>query len=101
MQAPAARAGGQDVGPQQQPDGQDPSTTSGSGLPVRQRGATLIPGSIPGANEAAQGQQPGNRPATAGNVASTLSNLQRGVTRGREESGGWVPKRPRDTGEEN
>ncbi len=29
-------------------------------------------------------------------VASTLSNLQRGVSRGREATGGWVPKRPDD-----
>lgn len=98
VHAPAARAGGQEAGTQQ--PAQAPAA-SASGLPVRQRGATLIPGSIPGANEAAQNVQPGSRAANAGSVASTLSNLQRGVARGREESGGWVPKRPRDTGEEN
>ena len=36
------------------------------------------------------------RAQDAGNVASTLSSLQRGVSRGREESGGWVPNRPSD-----
>ncbi|HEX6197923.1 MAG TPA: nitrate- and nitrite sensing domain-containing protein [Jiangellaceae bacterium] len=67
-----------------------------SGLPVRQRGATLVPGSIAGAAGQDRPQQPAP-PKDAGNVASTLSNLQRGVSRGREESGGWVPKRPSDS----
>ena len=66
------------------------------GLPVRQRGATLIPGSIAGADAENRPQQP-PQPKDAGNVASTLSNLQRGVSRGREDSGGWVPKRPNDS----
>jgi signal transduction histidine kinase len=72
-----------------------PSPQQG-GLPVRQRGATLIPGSIAGANQENRPQQPA-QPKDAGNVASTLSNLQRGVSRGREETGGWVPKRPSDS----
>ena len=75
------------------------SARSSSGLPVRQRGATLVPGSIPGAEQAA-GDGSGRR-ADASNVASTLSNLQRGVSRGREESGGWVPKRPGDSERSN
>ncbi|MBD0292467.1 MAG: nitrate- and nitrite sensing domain-containing protein [Jiangellaceae bacterium] len=69
---------------------------SGSGLPVRRRGATLIPGSV----AEVAGESPGVRhEATehdADKVAATLSNLQRGVSRGREETGGWVPKRPDD-----
>ena len=81
------RAGGTHAAPHQ---GQP------AGLPVRQRGATLVPGSIPGAEEQGAGQGSGRR-ADASNVASTLSNLQRGVSRGREESGGWVPKRPGDS----
>src|SRR5690606_24039550 len=43
----------------------------GSGLPVRRRGATLVPGSIPGAEEAGRSGGPVRRPADAGNVAST------------------------------
>jgi hypothetical protein len=69
---------------------------SAAGLPLRQRGATQIPGSVaeiageaPGASHEATEQD-------ATKVASTLSNLQRGVSRGREAVGGWVPKRPDD-----
>jgi signal transduction histidine kinase len=69
---------------------------SAAGLPIRQRGATQIPGSI----AEITGEMPGVvHEATqqdAGKVASTLSKLQRGVTRGREATGGWVPKRPDD-----
>ena len=67
---------------------------SAAGLPIRQRGATQIPGSI----AEITGEMPGVvHEATeqdAGKVATTLSKLQRGVTRGREATGGWVPKRP-------
>lgn len=66
---------------------------SPSGLPVRRRGASLVPGSIADAAPAAAAKRPA-APKDAGNVASTLSSLQRGVGRGREETGGWVPKRP-------
>jgi signal transduction histidine kinase len=69
---------------------------STAGLPVRRRGGTQIPGSI----AEITGEMPGvSHEVTeqdAGKVASTLSNLQRGVTRGREATGGWVPKRPDD-----
>jgi len=71
-----------------------------AGLPVRQRGATLVPGSIAAAEGETRPQVP-TRPKDAGNVASTLSNLQRGVSRGREETGGWVPKRPSDSERSN
>jgi signal transduction histidine kinase len=83
---------------QQQPAPVASAGPSGpAGLPVRQRGATLVPGSIADAsNNENRPQQPA-RPKDAGNVASTLSNLQRGVSRGREETGGWVPKRPSDS----
>lgn len=66
---------------------------SASGLPIRQRGATLVPGSIQGAEQQAPAASAEQAPTDAGTVASTLSKLQRGVSRGREE-GGWVPKRP-------
>jgi signal transduction histidine kinase len=66
-------------------------------LPLRERGATLVPGSIPGAEQAVVGSRPNRDQAGATNVASTLSNLQRGVNRGRAETGGWVPKRPKDS----
>jgi signal transduction histidine kinase len=87
------------VPPANPPWQSQPVSASGSGLPVRQRGATLVPGSIPGAEQAA-GQGSGRR-ADASNVASTLSNLQRGVSRGRDESGGWVPERPGDSERSN
>jgi signal transduction histidine kinase len=94
-QPPTGQPGGAHAAPWQS----QPVSASGSGLPVRQRGATLVPGSIPGAEQAAgQGSE---RRADASNVASTLSNLQRGVSRGREESGGWVPKRPGDSERSN
>lgn len=84
VEAPAAQAG-PDVSP--------------SGLPMRRRGASLVPGSIAevsGAAGAAARDAAGQPPKDAGSVASTLSSLQRGVSRGREETGGWVPKRPGD-----
>jgi signal transduction histidine kinase len=69
---------------------------STAGLPVRRRGGTQIPGSI----AEITGEMPGvSHEVTqqdAGKVASTLSNLQRGVNRGREATGGWVPERPDD-----
>jgi hypothetical protein len=69
---------------------------SASGLPVRRRGATLVPGSIAEVvgDDAPAAQPVGEKDATK--VASTLANLQRGVNRGRQETGGWVPKRPDD-----
>jgi hypothetical protein len=94
-QSPTGQPGGAHAAPWQS----QPVSASGSGLPVRQRGATLVPGSIPGAEQAA-GQGSGRR-ADASNVASTLSNLQRGVSRGRDESGGWVPERPGDSERSN
>src|SRR5690606_28224651 len=87
--------------PQRDPSYPAQPDEAGSGLPVRRRGATLVPGSIPGAEEAGRAGGPVRRPADAGNVASTLSNLQRGVSRGRQESGGWVPKRPSDSERSN
>lgn len=73
----------------------DEPTLSPTGLPVRRRGASLVPGSITEADAAEAARRPAARAKQdAGNVASTLSNLQRGVSRGRDESGGWVPKRP-------
>ncbi|HEY9409805.1 MAG TPA: nitrate- and nitrite sensing domain-containing protein [Jiangellaceae bacterium] len=76
---------------------EEPAALSTSGLPMRRRGASLLPGSIgeAGGNDARRpaAEAP---PKDAGNVASTLSSLQRGVSRGREETGGWVPKRPSD-----
>jgi signal transduction histidine kinase len=69
---------------------------STAGLPVRRRGATQIPGSIAEiAGEAPDVSHEATQ-QDAGKVASTLSNLQRGVSRGREATGGWVPKRPDD-----
>ena len=67
---------------------------SSAGLPVRRRGATQIPGSI--AEITGEMPEVGQEatPQDASKVASTLSNLQRGVSRGREATGGWVPKRP-------
>ncbi|NED95486.1 HAMP domain-containing protein [Phytoactinopolyspora alkaliphila] len=68
-----------------------------SGLPVRRRGASLVPGSI---SDPAAGASTSRRPApptkSADSVSSTLASLQRGVGRGRQETGGWVPKRPSD-----
>ncbi|TDD98242.1 sensor histidine kinase [Jiangella asiatica] len=78
------------------PQVEEEPVLSASGLPLRRRGASLVPGSI---GDAAGIDRP-ERPAAAGKdastVASTLANLQRGVGRGREETGGWVPKRPSD-----
>ena len=77
------------------PEAADELAFSSAGLPVRRRGATLIPGSIAElAGETATGHEATEQDATK--VASTLSNLQRGVARGREATGGWVPKRPDD-----
>jgi hypothetical protein len=74
----------------------DEPALSTSGLPVRRRGATLVPGSIAEVvGEAAHARPPAPE-KDASEVASTLANLQRGVSRGREETGGWVPKRPDD-----
>lgn len=70
---------------------------SSSGLPLRRRGASLVPGSIGDLNETTeQTRRPAAAAQDASNVASTLASLQRGVGRGREETGGWVPKRPSD-----
>jgi signal transduction histidine kinase len=74
----------------------DVPATNAAGLPVRRRGASLVPGSI--------AEQPGSQTSTrptapaksADSVSSTLASLQRGVGRGRQETGGWVPKRPSD-----
>ncbi|WP_166346132.1 sensor histidine kinase [Phytoactinopolyspora limicola] len=68
-----------------------------AGLPVRRRGASLVPGSI---SEQPESQAKTRRPTpptkSADSVSSTLASLQRGVGRGRQETGGWVPKRPSD-----
>ncbi len=69
---------------------------SSAGLPMRRRGATLIPGSVAELAGEAPGTSHEATQQDATKVASTLSNLQRGVSRGREASGGWVPKRPDD-----
>lgn len=69
---------------------------SASGLPLRRRGASLVPGSIGDLNETERTRKPAAAAKDASNVASTLASLQRGVGRGREETGGWVPKRPSD-----
>ena len=69
---------------------------SASGLPVRRRGATLVPGSITEVVGDAPATQPAVGEKDATKVASTLANLQRGVNRGRQETGGWVPQRPDD-----
>lgn len=69
---------------------------SASGLPLRRRGASLVPGSIGDLNETERTRRPAAAAKDASTVASTLANLQRGVGRGREETGGWVPKRPSD-----
>ncbi|RIQ33644.1 hypothetical protein DY240_05070 [Jiangella rhizosphaerae] len=70
---------------------------SASGLPLRRRGASLVPGSIGELNEAERTRRPAAAASKdASTVASTLASLQRGVGRGREETGGWVPKRPSD-----
>ncbi|TDC49033.1 sensor histidine kinase [Jiangella ureilytica] len=69
---------------------------SASGLPLRRRGASLVPGSIGELNETERTRRPAAAAKDASNVASTLASLQRGVGRGREETGGWVPKRPSD-----
>ncbi|WP_158564095.1 sensor histidine kinase [Jiangella anatolica] len=70
---------------------------SASGLPLRRRGASLVPGSIGELNETTERtRRPAAAAKDASNVASTLASLQRGVGRGREETGGWVPKRPSD-----
>ena len=61
-----------------------------SGLPVRRRGASLVPGTL------AEDGGPEGTP-DAGGVASSLSSLQSGVTRGRKETKGWVPTRPDDS----
>ena len=73
---------------------------SPTGLPIRRRGASLVPGSIIEAAPEAPAPAAGDR-KDAGSVASTLSSLQRGVSRGRDETGGWVPNRPSDAERSN
>ncbi|NED98680.1 sensor histidine kinase [Phytoactinopolyspora halotolerans] len=72
------------------------ASMSASGLPVRRRGASLIPGSIDDPAAAEASQRPSPQRKSADSVSSTLASLQRGVGRGRQETGGWVPKRPSD-----
>jgi signal transduction histidine kinase len=79
-----------------QPTTSEEAAVSASGLPVRQRGASLVPGSISETTQAAQTPHPSILAKDASTVATTLSSLQRGVDRGRDETGGWVPKRPSD-----
>ena len=55
---------------------------SASGLPVRRRGATLVPGSIAEVVGDAPATQPAVGEKDATKVAATLANLQRGVNRG-------------------
>ena len=78
------------------PEAAEELAFSSAGLPMRRRGATLIPGSIAELAGEAPGTSHEATQQDATKVASTLSNLQRGVSRGREASGGWVPKRPDD-----
>ena len=78
------------------PEAAEELAFSSAGLPIRRRGATLIPGSIAELAGEAPGTSHEATQQDATKVASTLSNLQRGVSRGREASGGWVPKRPDD-----
>lgn len=79
-----------------EPVAQAEPALSASGLPLRRRGASLVPGSIGELNETERTQRPAAASKDASTVASTLASLQRGVGRGREETGGWVPKRPSD-----
>ena len=85
------------VGDDAPPQPADELAFSAAGLPVRRRGATMIPGSIAELAGEAPGTSHEATQQDATKVASTLSNLQRGVSRGREAGGGWVPKRPDDT----
>ncbi|MGH8824755.1 MAG: nitrate- and nitrite sensing domain-containing protein [Jiangellaceae bacterium] len=78
-----------------EPEVEEPAYST-SGLPVRRRGATLVPGSIAEVVGDAPTTQPAVTEKDATQVASTLANLQRGVSRGRKETSGWVPKRPDD-----
>ena len=84
------------VGDDAPPQPADELAFSSAGLPVRRRGATMIPGSIAELAGEAPGTSHEATQQDATKVASTLSNLQRGVSRGREAGGGWVPKRPDD-----
>jgi hypothetical protein len=84
------------VGDDVPPQPADELAFSSAGLPVRRRGATMIPGSIAELAGEAPGTSHEATQQDATKVASTLSNLQRGVSRGREATGGWVPKRPDD-----
>ncbi|HSK26602.1 MAG TPA: nitrate- and nitrite sensing domain-containing protein [Jiangellales bacterium] len=68
------------------PAATEPALTP-TGLPVRKRGASLVPGTL------AEGGRPADAP-DAGGVAASLSSLQTGVDRGRKETKGWVPTRP-------
>ncbi|WP_052762144.1 sensor histidine kinase [Jiangella alkaliphila] len=79
-----------------EPVAQAEPALSASGLPLRRRGASLVPGSIAELNDTERPERPAAAAKDASNVASTLASLQRGVGRGREETGGWVPKRPSD-----
>jgi len=85
------------VGDDAPPQPADELAFSSAGLPVRRRGATMIPGSVAELAGEAPGTSHEATQQDATKVASTLSNLQRGVSRGREAGGGWVPKRPDDT----
>jgi signal transduction histidine kinase len=78
------------------PEAAEELAFSSAGLPMRRRGASLIPGSVAELAGEAQGTSHEAIQQDATKVASTLSNLQRGVSRGRDASGGWVPKRPED-----
>ncbi len=62
--------------PEPTPEAQQPTELTGAGLPMRQRGASLIPGAIAATRDADT-----SRDATA--VRSTLTNLIGGVSRAR------------------
>jgi signal transduction histidine kinase len=89
-------AGRETPAPAPEPVAEVEPALSASGLPLRRRGASLVPGSIGEPGEAERTRRPAAAAKDASTVASTLANLQRGVGRGREETGGWVPKRPSD-----
>lgn len=71
----------------------EPSLTP-SGLPVRRRGASLVPGTLAEGGDPSSTPDAGDGTSDAGGVASSLSSLQTGVTRGRKETKGWVPDPP-------
>ncbi|NDL57872.1 sensor histidine kinase [Phytoactinopolyspora mesophila] len=74
----------------------DVPAMNAAGLPVRRRGASLVPGSIAEQPDSRTSNRPAAPAKSADSVSSTLASLQRGVGRGRQETGGWVPKRPSD-----